>query len=325
MDALFAQVVLSRSPRYFSDGWGPLSALDELLEPPRTPADLHDLTLGTARREGPLFVQEGRFESPATGKLMPPACHEARFQLVLPAGAGARPAVCLLLSASGDEGFGRRRSLAKDLARHGIGALLLENPYYGARRPPGQRGVAVRTVIDLLLMFRAAAVESLALLRWLGARGHGRLGISGFSMGGSLAAYTAALAKEPLAVIPVAAAHAVVPIFEEGVLSDMADWRALGSDVGASPAIRRRLCDVLAPASITTLPPPPFLRSAILLAAREDGFVPPSSTERLAAHWRGAEVRHVPGGHVSASLTQRKAIVRAVCDAFSRLAPSAVA
>ncbi|MDI1479367.1 alpha/beta hydrolase family protein [Polyangium sp. y55x31] len=325
LDALFARVVLSRTPRYFSDGWGPLSELDALVEPPRTPVDLHDLTLGPVHREGPLLVQEGRFGSPAARELMPPACREACFQLVLPAGAGARPAVCLLLAASGDEGFGRRRSLAKDLARHGIGALLLENPYYGARRPPGQPGVAVRTVIDLLLMFRAAAIESLALLRWLRARGHDRLGISGFSMGGSLAAYTAALSKEPLAVIPVAAAHAIAPIFEEGVLSDMADWRALGSDVGACPAIRRRLCDVLAPASITALPPPPALRSAILLAAREDGFVPPSSTTRLAEHWRGAEVRHVPGGHVSASLIQRKAIVHAVLDAFSRLEPSAVA
>ncbi|MDI1442679.1 alpha/beta hydrolase family protein [Polyangium sp. 6x1] len=325
LDALFGRVVLSRSPRYFSDGWGPLSALDALIVPPRTPGELHDLSLGPTLREGPLVVQEGRFESPAAKSPMPPACSHARFQLVLPAEAGPHPPVCLLLSASGDEGFGRRRSLAKDLARHGIGALLLENPYYGARRPPGQRGVAVRTVIDLLLMFRAAAIESLALLQWLRARGHERLGISGFSMGGSLAAYTAALFPGPLAAIPVAAAHAVAPIFEEGVLSDMADWRALGSDAGASPAIRRRLCDVLAPASITALPPPAAPRSAILLAAREDGFVPPSSTRRLAEHWQGAEVRHLPGGHVSVSLTQQRAIVRAVWDAFARLAPSAAA
>ena len=320
LDALFGQIVLSRSPRYFSDGWGPLSERDALLEPPRAPSDLNDLVIGRAVREGHLLVQEGRFKSPAATELMPPACHAARFQLMLPAGADARPPVCLLLAASGDEGFGRRRSLAEGLALHGIGALLLENPYYGARRPPGQRSVAVRTVIDLLLMFRAAAVESLALLQWLRARGHDRLGISGFSMGGSLAAYTAALYPDPLAVIPVAAAHAIAPIFEEGVLSDLADWGALGSEVGATPAIRRHLCDVLAPASITALPPPPALRSAILLAAQEDGFVPPSSTLRLAEHWQDAEVRHLPGGHVSAALTQRSAIIRAVCDAFSLLA-----
>ncbi|HVK69328.1 MAG TPA: alpha/beta hydrolase family protein [Polyangium sp.] len=320
LDALFGQIVLSRSPRYFSDGWGPLSERDALLEPPRAPSDLNDLVIGRAVREGHLLVQEGRFKSPAATELMPPACHAARFQLMLPAGADARPPVCLLLAASGDEGFGRRRSLAEGLALHGIGALLLENPYYGARRPPGQRSVAVRTVIDLLLMFRAAAVESLALLQWLRARGHDRIGISGFSMGGSLAAYTAALYPDPLAVIPVAAAHAIAPIFEEGVLSDLADWGALGSEVGATPAIRRHLCDVLAPASITALPPPPALRSAILLAAQEDGFVPPSSTQRLAEHWQDAEVRHLPGGHVSAALTQRSAIIRAVCDAFSLLA-----
>lgn len=324
LDNLFARVVLSRSPRYFSEGWGPLSELEALLAAPRIPLDHHVLALGPARREGRLLVQEGHFESPAATGLMPPACREARIQLVLPEEAGPRPPVCVLLSASGDEGFGLRRLLAKDLAQRGIGSLLLENPYYGARRPPGQKGVAVRTVVDLLVMFRAAAIESMALLQWLRARGHIHLGVSGFSMGGSIAAYTAALFPEPIAAIPVAAAHAVAPIFEEGVLSDMADWRALGHSGGPVSALRRRLCEVLAPAAITELPAPLAPRSAIVLVARQDGFVPPSSTERLAKHWRGAELRSLPGGHVSAFLTQRGAIVRAVVDAFSRLEPRAM-
>ncbi|UQA59103.1 alpha/beta hydrolase family protein [Polyangium aurulentum] len=317
--------MLSRSPRYFSDGWGPLTELEALLAPPRPAFDLPGITLGPIHGEGRLLVQEGHFESPAATGPMPAACRKARFQLVLPAGAGARPPVCLLLSASGDEGFGRRRSLARELSRHGIGALLLENPYYGARRPPGQRGVAVRTVVDLLLMFRAAAVESVALLQWLRGRGHVRVGVSGFSMGGSVAAYTAALCQEPVAAIPVAAAHAVAPIFEKGVLSEMADWRALGASDGDASGIRKRLCEILAPASITALPPPAAPGSAIVLFAREDGFVPPSSTGRLAEHWQGAELRHLPGGHVSAFLTQRGAMVRAVCDAFARLPAGALA
>jgi len=317
LDALFGRVVLSRSPRYFSDGWGPLSELPALLEPPRMPADSLELHLGPSLRKGHLTIREGTFESPAASLPIPASCRTAQCRLVLPVEAGPSAPVCLLLAASGDEGFGQRFSLAKDLARHGIGAMLLENPYYGARRPPGQKGVAVRTVMDLLLMFRAAAIESLSLLSWLRSRGHEEVGVSGFSMGGSLAAYTAALCPYPLAVVPVAAAHAVAPIFQEGVLSEMADWRALGRK---DEDLRTRLCEVLAPASITALPPPVAPDCAIFLVAREDGFVPPDSTRTLAARWRGAELREVSGGHVSFLLAHRKAIVSAARDVFSHLA-----
>jgi len=55
------------------------------------------------------------------------------------------------------------------------------------------------------------------------------------------------------------------------------------------------------------------------VAAREDGFVPSASTLRLLQHWRGAELRYLRGGHVSALVTGRAFITRAILDAFSRV------
>ncbi len=319
----FAARLMARRPRFFEDGWGPGSLLEQFDHGARgfELPELREVTLSPPRRDGRLFVQEGCFSSPAAGGPVPPACAAARFQLLLPAEADARPPVCLFLASSGDHGFGLRRFLVKPLVSQGVGALLLENPYYGARRPPEQLGEAVRTVADLLLMFRATAVEAASLLGWLLARGHPRVGISGYSMGGSMAAYAATLFPLPAAVIPLAVAHSAAPVFTEGVLSAMPHWEVLGRSCGGAVSARQRLAGILEQLSITQLPPLSQPRRAILMAARDDGFVPSASTQRLLEHWRGAELRYLPGGHMSAFFTRRSLIARAILDAFSRIEP----
>jgi hypothetical protein len=320
LDRLAAPLV-ARGPRFFCDGWGSFSLLERLTRAPQgfgIPELAQGVALRPSRREGALVLQEGRFESPAAVGPLPVACHQAHFQLVLPAGAGERPPVCVLLAANGDEGYGRRRVLAAALARRGLGSVLLENAYYGQRRPPGQQGAAVRTVADFLLMCRATALEAAALVGWLLARGHPQAGLSGYSMGGSVAAYTAALFPLPVPVAPLAAADSAAPVFTEGVLSVLPDWEALGRELGGVEAARRRLKEVLDSTSATSVAPLSQPRRAVLVAARADGFVPPSSTLRLLQHWRGAELRYVAGGHLSAFLTGLPAMADAVRDAFAR-------
>lgn len=322
MDALAARL-MARRPRFFADGWGSSSLLERLSRSTHGIGipEIQEMTLTAPRREGRVLVQEGRFPSPAAVGPLPASCAEARFQLLLPTDAGPRPPVCLFLAASGDHGFGMRRFLSKALLFHGGGALLLENPYYGSRRPPGQQDAALRTVVDLLLMFRATAVEATALLGWLLARGHPKVGVSGYSMGGSMAAYTASLFPLPVAVIPLAVAHSAAPVFTEGVLSALPDWEVLGRTCGGAEAARKRLAELLESLSITQLPPLSTPRRAILVAARKDGFVPSASTLRLLQHWRGAELRYLPGGHVSGLVSGRAVITRAILDAFSRIEP----
>jgi hypothetical protein len=322
MDSLAGRLA-ARRPRFFEDGWGARALLERLSKGPQGFAlpELHEVTLSAVRREGRLLVQEGRFPSPAAVGPLPAASAEARFQLLLPIEAGPRPPVCLFLASSGDHGFGLRRFLARPLLSQGVGAMLLENPYYGSRRPPGQKDEALRTVADLLLMFRATAVEAVALLGWLLARGHPKVGVSGYSMGGSMAAYTACFFPLPMAVVPVAVAHSAAPVFTQGVLSALPDWEALGRTCGGAEAARQRLAELLEGLSITQAPPLSNPRRAILLAARQDGFVPAASTLRLLQHWRGAELRYLRGGHVHGLLTGRTLIARAILDAFSRIEP----
>jgi pimeloyl-ACP methyl ester carboxylesterase len=90
-------------------------------------------------------------------------------------------------------------------------------------------------------------------------------------------------------------------------------WEALGPD---SRATFERL--VLRPGDVARQPPPVRPDLAVLVAARDDGIVPPASAQALHAHWPGSELRWVEGGHVSAWLLRRDAFAAAAIDAMRR-------
>jgi predicted esterase len=311
--ALLDRLVALALPRrtFFRDGFGDVALLDgfdhrELLVPP---APAH-LAWGDARAEGPLEIREAAFESPEPR--LPRACRTARVRRLAPA---APRGEVVLLAASGDQGFTARTVFARALAREGVASWMLENPYYGARRPPGQVGAAVRTVSDLLLMAVATVRETLSLLALLRAGAARRIGVAGYSMGGNMAALVAGAAPFPIAAVAAAPSASAAPVFTEGVLRRYPDLRSLGDDErGAARALRDRLARFDA----TRLPPPRAPGACIVVGTRADGFVPPAEMERLAVHW-GSELRWLDAGHISALLLHRPALRAAVVDALSRL------
>lgn len=62
--------------------------------------------------------------------------------------------------------------------------MVLESPFYGARKPAAQRGSKLLRVSDLLALGWATIAESIALLNWLREEGYGPLGGSGHCGGG---------------------------------------------------------------------------------------------------------------------------------------------
>ena len=99
------------------------------------------------------------------------------------------------------------------------------------------------------------------------------------------------------------------------------------SPVGSSAAATREaariaLAHVLETyTDVTRLPPPALPAAAICVGARADAYVARASVAELAAHWPGSEVRWVPGGHVSAFLTQGDAFRGAIRDSVARVPP----
>ena len=305
---LALSVALGRS-RFFAGGWGDVALLESepFGEVAARPPDAVELELGPAERRDGFLVHSGSFESPEPRLT---AGRRVRVRLLEPAG-HARAAV-LVMAAAGDQGFTVRETFVAPLVRSGTAALLLENPYYGNRRPVGQAGTALRTVSDLALMISTAVREGRALTAWLRSR-HGRVGVAGYSMGGQTAALIAEASPFPLAVAAAAPPVTQASVFVTGYLRHVVDLEALGGPE-ARPLLQRRLSRI----DVLALPPPPRGSSMVVVGVRRDGIVPPADPAAIAEHW-GAELRWVEAGHVSAVLFHGEALRRAVRDALDGL------
>ncbi len=308
----------ARGPRFFADGWGDRELCDTMdpiaLAGRKIP--LVPVTLGRARRAHGGFLFEGSFESPESR--LPECARTARIRMLLPD--GDPRAVMVHLAASGDQGFALRLRFAAPLLPRGIGAIVLENAYYGSRRPPAQVGPALRSISDLHLMGAATFLEGRALLRWVrDTLGVPLAGVTGFSMGGQMAAMVGAATPFPVAIVPIAATCSPDSALRDGVLRHVAHWTALAGDGEDAEAARRTLCEHLARFSVTTLPAPVCTDAAVVVGASADGVVPPKEAIRIAEHW-GAELRWLPAGHVSAVLRHQGDMREAIADALDRLA-----
>jgi hypothetical protein len=311
LDRLYAAAV--GRPRFFQGGWGDLGAAGDLFEfvrTPREPAPIRTVVRRVADISG-LRAYEGSFESPSAG--LPPESRRAHFELLLPPDRADAP-VCVYLAATGEEDGSRRRRLALPLVRMGIGALLLDNPFYGRRRPADQTGSDLRRVADQFAMNRATIEEARALLGWLRTQGHTHVGVSGYSMGGSMAAYTAICTPFPIVTIPAAAGSSAATLMTCNILSRQVYWTHLGEPHEA----KLRLASALDAVALHELPLPSDPRRVILVGYQRDGYVDPDGVGRLHRHWVGSTLRWVNTGHVAGFTVHAAVLRRAIADAFER-------
>ena len=152
VDKLVRRIVISSM---FGDGWGDQETFQKLLDL-RTTYSRGISSIFTARtphvqltelKSSSKHVRTylGQFESPLEREapgLLPKESRNCRFHLVVPSdweGVSERR-VCLHYAATGDQTFWRRtRFLAQPLAKdYKIGSVILENPFYGSRKPEKQ-------------------------------------------------------------------------------------------------------------------------------------------------------------------------------------------
>ncbi|WP_437922904.1 alpha/beta hydrolase family protein [Sorangium sp. So ce291] len=269
---------------------------------------------------GNLAVRDGTFPSPLAE--LPEACRTAHVRELSPR--VRRPApdqpMYVMLAASGDEGFATRTRLLRPMVEStGIGVLLLESPFYGLRRPPGQRGTALRTFADLMLMNMGMLEEGRALLAWLAANGHRQLGITGFSMGGVQAALVAAHWREPLAAAIFCAGRSAVRVFTRELLSRSVEFERLGRDAGGAAEARRQMVEYIELLDIDRHPLPQHPAAAVIVGARYDGYVFPEEVQRLHEHWKGSELKWLLTGHAGALMQHGETLRWAAVEAMVRL------
>lgn len=310
---LSASMLVANGPsklRFFKSGWGDPAKVDLIRPQPEDFIEPDPISLdwGPPEVTDEYIKREAVFDSDSPG--LEGAATQVEVRLIEPLDPSGK--MCLLMAGWNEDGLDGRMELARQLALKGIGSVMAEHPFYGSRRvipPPDQ---PVRTVADFSVMGRAAVREGRAILG--GLSDDYELGVSGYSMGGNLAAVVAALTPFNIAAAPLAASHAPAPNFLEGALRRGVDWKALGG-------LERKgdLYEVLEAPSVLRMPVPDHVSSAVIVSARSDGFVPASSTAALHRHWRGSELRVLPGGHATVWWWRKEMLVQAIVDSFDRV------
>lgn len=287
----------SRNSHLFSRGWGEEARLCEFSDRERYFAPTSPIAIEWA---SPAIGRErsrrdGRFLSPLAE--LPPAVATAHVRAWTRA---ENPAACVVLAASRDEGYWIREQVFLPLTARGIDLFLLESPYYGLRRDG--RSPSEITVADHGLMALGMVLEARAVLDYLRPQ-YRKLAVAGYSMGGHMAALTAAVSPLPVACAALATGASASAIYTRGLLSTSVDFETLGGH-----SARERLRQLFDTADITNFPTPLRVDAAVVSGCTQDGYVLPSETERLQQHWKHSELRWIPAGHFSALATQRRAL-----------------
>ncbi|XP_059499640.1 protein ABHD18 isoform X2 [Stegostoma tigrinum] len=240
LDVLYRRFLLSK---LFIQGWGKPDDLRRLFEFRKTignrekcqqlvPKD-YPVFIDKIEEQADCQIMDGHFVSPLDHYLpgiMPSESVKARFQFIVPKKwkSKYRP-VCVHLAGTGDHFYWRRRTLmARPMIKEAcMGSLLLENPYYGYRKPKDQMRSSLRNVSDLFVMGGALVLESAALLHWLDRGGYGPLGMTGISMGGHMASLAASNWPKPIPLVPCLSWSTASGVFTSGVLSKAVNWREL--------------------------------------------------------------------------------------------------
>ena len=175
--------------------------------------------------------------------------------------------------------------------RLGLDVVLVELPFHGRRRSTREGVVFPSTDLALTNEALAQAIADLRSIRSIvEKRSSSALGAIGMSLGAYVASLWAGLDKLAFCI-------PVVPLVS---MSDLA-WRLVGENphLGAEAAgvTKEVLQEVFAHHCPLSYPPQTAGECAFIIASRDDSVVPAIQPERLGAHWEGARLVWVDGGH----------------------------
>ncbi|GLV43254.1 uncharacterized protein CBL_14067 [Carabus blaptoides fortunei] len=247
--------------KFFTKGWGSpenlmrLFAFRKLVSNRNTCYNLvskqHPITIMNEETWKDCKIVEGKFRSPLALHLpdiVPHQVQDAYFQMVLPLKwkSTKHKPICIHLAGTGDHFYWRRRNLmAKPLLKDDIGAIILENPFYGLRKPKDQLRSSLHNVSDIFVMGGCLILECLVLLHWCEKQGYGPLGVSGLSMGGHMASLAATNWPKPLVLVPCLSWSTASAVFTEGVMSDSIDWNLLQQQYSSNSLFYDRLANLV--------------------------------------------------------------------------------
>jgi hypothetical protein len=311
------------SQYFFNEGWGNEQHLKTLSEYTLQENKLRniEIQISTPAKLDSHFVSQGRFKSPFPSEYLPEEAKEVHFELHSPGENFADFPVCVIFSMTGDQGYTYRyNAYVKALLKKGIGSLLVENPFYGTRRPSYQKDFHFVSVQDMLVMALSSVEEGLAIVNWLRNQGCKKIGVGGVSQAAMIAGGIGALTPFPIAVACSLVAHSPEVILCDGLLRKFVNWKTLHSESYAET--QYRLIKLFKGTDLTQLPRPFFPKATLLQGARIDLVAPRYSVKMIHRLWPGSELSWLPGTHITSLLYHKRSFPKLVAKAFKRLEPS---
>ncbi|MCP9264118.1 Abhydrolase domain-containing protein-2 [Dirofilaria immitis] len=244
-------------------------------------------------------------------------------------------ALVIHLAGTGDHSYFRREfGFANDLMKSNISSILLQNPFYGSRKPRDQFRSSLINVSDLFIMGGALIAECNFLLKWARKQGYWPVGLAGVSMGGHMACLACTNFPEPIAVVPCLSWTTASTVFVQGTLSKSISWDVLTMEL-LSKKFQDRIrqipeCDWLDKAyemeknwmkihhlmprnfmyvlmeeftNLSNYPTPKDTRLVKNIIAENDGYVIRAGVPTMQQVWPGTTVEVIKGkGHIEAYL-----------------------
>ncbi|XP_013884491.1 protein ABHD18 [Austrofundulus limnaeus] len=257
LDVLYRRLLLTR---LFIGGWGRPEDLRRIFEFRKFIGDRekcktlvsedYPVYINKTEELADCLIHDGFFISPLehlVPGILPPEAVKARFQFIVPKKWQKNRPVCIQLAGTGDHFFWRRRTLmARPMIKEaGMASLLLENPYYGYRKPKDQLRSCLKNVSDLFVMGGALILESTVLLRWLEREGYWPLGMTGISMGGYMASLAVTNWPKPIPLIPCLSWSTASSVFTTGVLSKAVNWTELEKQYAINSVYEKEIINLL--------------------------------------------------------------------------------
>ncbi|XP_033150605.1 protein ABHD18 isoform X2 [Drosophila busckii] len=255
LDSIYRRMLITK---FFEKGWGKPENLRRVFQF-RKIISCRDTCFKLVPRDYPVDIIkktkysdftliEGKFMTPLELHLpgvVPEAAQQAYFQFIIPnkwKHEQFKP-ICIHLAGTGDHFFWRRRNfIAKPLLKEAnIGSIILENPFYGVRKPDDQIRSNLHNVSDIFVMGGCLILECLVLLHWCERNGFGPLGITGLSMGGHMASLAATNWPKPIVLVPCLSWSTASAVFTTGVMSQSINWDMLETQYYSDGQYRERL------------------------------------------------------------------------------------
>ncbi len=333
--------------KFFSEGFGDLGKVKDLKSllvsyaenTGRNESDypLHPFWKEREVSKGKSFVLNKAYYISPLSHFLPEESQLGCFQLILPKDIKRLKGIVIHTASTGDSTFKiRRQLLAEPLLEHGIGSLIKMIPFYGERKPEGQKWHFSLSVSDFLVGLGVTVLEVSKLISWVREMfPNVGVGTTGISLGGGTSSFGAAITEGDLAMSPCLSGPSPSPLVS-GALHRQIDWSKLESESGLkNREVKVELYKIMEKYHVKSLVNAFPLekvgrRSLVQINARDDYVVEKKSGEKLFQELSAtclpghSFLKEIGGGHLSSFVASQHFFVPAIVESFKLIEKGAM-